>query len=166
MLSPGQRETYYDYDQFMKTGASLMVAFILIDDDYELGKFELPPHILEFDLGGALIFESNTAMLEGGEVKWSASRMFIPPVLPNHAANSFISEFRVAEGQLFRRFILVSNFVCILFPTIEKIKAYGYVFAPRLRKDRAIEDSKVLEYMHRKSSRLEIEMERRLIGFI
>ena len=100
MLSPGQRETYYNYDQFMKTGASLIVAFVLIDDDYELGKFELPPHILEFDLGGALIFENNTAMLEGGEVK-----SFIPLVLPNHAANSFISEFRVAEGQLFRCFI-------------------------------------------------------------
>ena len=67
------------------------------------------------------------------EIKLSASRMFIPPVLPNHAANSFISEFRVAEEQLFRHFMHVCNFVSTRFPVINKIKAYGYINALILR---------------------------------
>lgn len=39
---------------------------------YEEGCDILPPHMLEFDLAGALIFDRNT-----GEIKSSSSRMFL-----------------------------------------------------------------------------------------
>lgn len=77
MLSPRKVDTYYNYDKFIKTGASLMVTMLLVDDFYEEGCDILPPHMLEFDLAGALIFDGNTALLEGGEIKSSSSRMFL-----------------------------------------------------------------------------------------
>ena len=76
MLSPEKTQTFHDYDYFVKTGSSLMVGMIIMDDDYEEGCY-LPPHLLEFDLGGALVIDNNTAVLEWGEVKSSSSRMFL-----------------------------------------------------------------------------------------
>jgi hypothetical protein len=75
MVSLAKRTTFYDYENFIKTGASLMVAMIIIDYDYEEAKSELPPHVLEFDLQGTLIIDNNAAVLEGGEVKSSSSRI-------------------------------------------------------------------------------------------
>ena len=71
------RTTFYDYDHFMKMGSSLMVAMIVIDDDYEVAGYDLPPHLLEFDLGGSLVIDNNMAVLGGSEIKSSGSRMFL-----------------------------------------------------------------------------------------
>ena len=49
MLSPNKSETFYNYGEFVKTGTSLMVAIMLIDDFYEEGMDELPPHLPGFD---------------------------------------------------------------------------------------------------------------------
>ena len=90
----------------------------------------------KFDLGGALI-NNNTAVLEmGGEQVLQLS--YVPLDLPSHAVNSFIAELRAAEGQLNRRFILMSNYICFPFPSIDRIDAYGYAYAPRMRKDRTL----------------------------
>ena len=71
------RTTFYDYDHFIEMSSSLMVAMIVIDDDYEVARYDLPPHLLEFDLGGSLVVGGNVAVLEGGEIKSSSSRMFL-----------------------------------------------------------------------------------------
>ena len=47
MVSPDKRATFYYYDEFVGTGASLMLATLLIDSHYEECKDELPPIMLE-----------------------------------------------------------------------------------------------------------------------
>ena len=61
------------------------------------------------------------------------------------------------------RFLLPSNYDTILFPAFQKMKANGFVYTVRLRKDRALGDSSVGEYMHRKSAEQRIAMERQLV---
>ena len=63
---------------------------------------------------------------------------YVPLALPSHAVNSFIADFGAAEEQLNRRLILMSNYISFLFPSIDRIDAYGYAYAPRMRKDWAL----------------------------
>ena len=77
MVSPDKPATFYNYDEFVGTGASLMLATLLIDNSYEDYKDELPPIMLEFDLAGSLTFDDDMVVFEGGEIKPSTSRMFL-----------------------------------------------------------------------------------------
>ena len=64
------------------------------------------------------------------------------------------------------RFLLSSNYDSISFPAFKKIKANGFVYTVRLRKVRALGDSSMGEYMHRKSAEQRIAMERQLVIII
>ena len=99
-----------------------------------------------FDLAGGLTFDDDMALIEGGEIKSSAYRMFLR-VIAHSSANSLIAEFAAAEEQLFRRFVLLHAYVNILFPNIKRFKAMGFVYALRMGKDRGIKDITKLNYM-------------------
>ena len=77
MVSPDKPATFNNYDEFVGTGASLMLATLLIDSCYEDYKDELPPIMLEFDLAGSLTFDDDMVVFEGGEIKSSTSGMFL-----------------------------------------------------------------------------------------
>ena len=77
MVSPDKPATFNNYDEFVGTGASLMLATLLIDSRYEDYKDELPPIMLEFDLAGSLTFDDDMVVFEGGEIKPSTSGMFL-----------------------------------------------------------------------------------------
>ena len=142
-----------------------MLATLLIDSLYEECKDELPPFMLEFDLAGGLTFDDDMALIEGGEIKSSTSRMFLQ-VIAHSAANSLIAECAVAEEQLFRRFVLLHAYVNILFPDIEGFKAMGFVYALRMRKDRGIKDITKLNYMPGRRKGLEIIMQRQVVSIL
>lgn len=68
MVSPDNPATHHNYDELVGTGASLMLAMLLIDSLHENRKDAPPPVMREFDLGGGLTFDDHKALSEGGEI--------------------------------------------------------------------------------------------------
>ena len=66
MVSPDKPATFYNYGEFVGTGASLLPTTLLIDSRNEDYRDELPPIMLEFDLAGGLAFDDDMVLFEGG----------------------------------------------------------------------------------------------------
>jgi len=80
MLKPNQgylpSEIYMNYEYFMTTPASLTLLLMLADPDYEVHEMEIPPSVLEFNMGGSITLGDCALCLEGGEIKSTYKGMY------------------------------------------------------------------------------------------